>query len=95
METFGLVCVEAGLCGIPSFRSSIAGALDQIQEGTNGWVYPKEDNSAFQEKLRELLSQTDRFKPAGLAARDIYLAKFSMEIVVVDLEAAYREMVCK
>lgn len=92
METFGLVCVEAGMCGIPTFRSSIAGAIDQIEEGVNGWVYPKEDDSAFQAKLCELLSRPEKFRPAGLAARERFLTKFGMENVVIDLEEVYLEM---
>jgi len=92
LETFGLVCVEAGLCGTPCLRSDIFGAEDQIVEGVNGWSYPKDDPDAFESKLCEILDHPQWLRPAGEAARQIYLERFNNETASEGLEEIYYEL---
>lgn len=46
-EGFGLVCVEAMLCGVPVLRTRTGGWREQIIEGETGWAVPVEDEDGF------------------------------------------------
>lgn len=85
METFGLVCTEAGLMEVPTLRSDTPGAEDQITSGTNGWIYPKELDSAFADQLSHILRDPTLLAPAGRKAREVFLHKFDPEKCNADL----------
>ncbi|TDO21650.1 glycosyltransferase family 4 protein [Pedobacter duraquae] len=43
MEGFGLVCLEAALCGVPVYAAAIDGITDVIHNGKNGFLLPSGD----------------------------------------------------
>lgn len=51
MEGFGVVMLEAGLCGLPSLASSLEGIRDVITEGLNGHLLPAEKPEAYVEAV--------------------------------------------
>lgn len=57
MEGFGLVCLEACLCGAPVFASGIDGITDAIHDGKNGTLLPAGDVSAWAKALNDLTEQ--------------------------------------
>ena len=47
MEGFGVVMLEAGLCGLPSVAAALEGIRDVITEGVNGHLVPSGAADAF------------------------------------------------
>jgi len=55
VEAFGLVCVEAMLCGSCVIRTNTNGALDQIEHGVDGFIFPNEDAKSLAEIIQKLM----------------------------------------
>lgn len=51
MEGFGLVMLEAGLCGLPVLASRLEGIADVITEGQNGHMVESGDAGAFRDAV--------------------------------------------
>jgi phosphatidyl-myo-inositol dimannoside synthase len=47
IEGFGVVMLEAGLCGMPVLAAALEGISDVIAEGQNGHLLPSRDAAAF------------------------------------------------
>lgn len=58
MEGFGLVCLEASLCGAMVFASDIDGIPDAVHPGKNGSLLAAGDKYAWAEALNGFLKQT-------------------------------------
>lgn len=59
MEGFGLVSLEAAMCGIRVFASALEGITDAIHNGKNGFLVPPANASAWIETLNQLRSETN------------------------------------
>lgn len=76
-EAFGLVVIEAGLCGLPCVRSDLAGASDQIIDGETGFLYRPANSSALFERIERIVNeQVDLFE-VGQRARAHAEVKFT------------------
>jgi phosphatidylinositol alpha-1,6-mannosyltransferase len=69
MEGFGLVLVEAGLCGLPAVAARLEGIADVITEGENGHLVEPGDAAGFRDAVMryydsplELRGASDRAK---------------------------------
>lgn len=69
MEGFGLVVLEAALCGTPVVASRLEGLQDAITDGRNGYLVEAENAAAFAAKLNELLARPELAQAAGEKAR--------------------------
>lgn len=58
-ESFGLVVIEAMCCGVSVVRSATGGHEEQIQQGVTGFTFPRNDDTALAEILRQLYADTD------------------------------------
>ena len=74
MEGFGVVMLEAGLCGLPVLAARLEGIQDVVAEGRNGHLLPAEDVGAFVEAV--LRYRSDR---AALAALSETSARYVRE----------------
>lgn len=61
MEGFGLVCLEAAMCGTRVFASGLEGITDAIHHGKNGFLIPSAHASAWIETLNSLRTDEDKF----------------------------------
>jgi glycosyltransferase involved in cell wall biosynthesis len=52
MEGFGLVCLEAALCGTPVFAANIDGIPDAVHNGKNGFLLPTGDAQSWAKALQ-------------------------------------------
>lgn len=82
MEGFGLVMLEAGMCGLPVIASNIEGIADVITEGANGHLVETGGEEGFQ--LAIMRYYTDLEALASLKARtQVFTAShFSWDAVV-------------
>jgi phosphatidylinositol alpha-1,6-mannosyltransferase len=66
IEGFGVVMLEAGMCGMPVLAADLEGISDVVLEGQNGHLVPSEDADAFVERVmryrgnRELVTEASR-----------------------------------
>jgi glycosyltransferase involved in cell wall biosynthesis len=88
-ETWGLALNEAMACGRAVIASDRVGAaVDLIQPGKNGWVFPAEDELALTECLRQaLMCGRPGLQRMGLTSRSI-VARWSISEFINGVIAA-------
>lgn len=69
MEGFGLVMVEAGLCGLPVIASDIEGIADVVTEGENGHLVATGDASGFVSAITRYYDAPRELEAASARAR--------------------------
>uniref|UniRef100_F4C2L2 Glycosyl transferase group 1 n=1 Tax=Sphingobacterium sp. (strain 21) TaxID=743722 RepID=F4C2L2_SPHS2 len=57
MEGFGLVCLEAALCGTTVFASHTGGISDAVKHGKNGYLLPSEQAEEWITTLNEFMKK--------------------------------------
>lgn len=67
MEGFGVVMLEAGLCGLPTIAAELEGVADVITNGENGHLVPPLSPERFAEQIAAYVS--DRAALASLSER--------------------------
>ena len=77
MEGFGLVCLEACLCGATVFAAATDGITDAIQDQKNGFLLPAEDAAAWAGALNQLFKNPAASALPPGAARAYTLEHFS------------------
>ncbi len=65
MEGFGIVMLEAGVCGLPTLAADLEGIRDVIEEGVNGWFAPSGNAKAFVDRIQRLLDAPDELRRAS------------------------------
>ena len=76
MEGFGLVMVEAGLCGLPVVASHIEGIADVVTEGENGHLIETGDASGFVSTIMRYYDSPGELESASARARQHVEATF-------------------
>ena len=76
MEGFGLVMLEAGLCGLPVIASRLEGIADVVTEGENGHLVPSADAVAFRDAVMKYHSDASALRDAATRARLHTAARF-------------------
>jgi glycosyltransferase involved in cell wall biosynthesis len=71
VETFSIAALESMALGKPMVLTRIGGAEEQVQHGTNGFLYERGDVAALAQLLRRLTAATDRLSMGAVAARDV------------------------
>jgi phosphatidylinositol alpha-1,6-mannosyltransferase len=78
-EGFGVVMLEAGLCGMPSIASRIEGIADVITDGKNGFGLPAMDADGFAETINRFAADRSRLDALSMSARQHTLATFTWQ----------------
>ncbi len=82
MEGFGLVCLEASMCGTMVLASDIEGITDAIIHEKNGIQVPHEDAQAWQLAIGKILDSDSLHTEQRQAYRSFTLRTFSWEKMV-------------
>ena len=82
MEGFGLVMLEAGLCGLPTIASGLEGITDVISEGENGHLVSPLDPDAFRSAIIRYYNDPSLLTTASSRAREYTLSQFGWSRVV-------------
>ena len=69
-EPFGMVVVEAMLCGVPPVVSRTAGAAEIVRDGVDGRIVDGEDPAAWAAAIDDVLTNRAAMSAACLARRD-------------------------
>ena len=82
MEGFGLVLLEAGLCGLPAIASDIEGIRDVITEGENGRLVRSGDAEGFRDRILSWYNDPSALRAASERARAHTIDRFAWDGVV-------------
>jgi glycosyltransferase involved in cell wall biosynthesis len=91
-EGFAVVIIEAMLCGVVPIRTPAAGAAEQIDDGTSGFIVPFEDSAALAERLYTLLSDPDCRSRMSAATLEKGRTQFSEKVMVDRTIGVYHEV---
>ncbi len=76
MEGFGVVMLEAGLCGLPAVAADLEGIADVIEDGKNGRLVPSGDATAFTDAILEYRRKPETLEEAGRRTISHVLERF-------------------
>lgn len=82
MEGFGLVCLEASMCGTLVLASDIEGITDAIIHQKNGLQVAHENAAAWTNTITDVLASEPSYRARRETFRDFTLANFSWEKMV-------------
>jgi glycosyltransferase involved in cell wall biosynthesis len=92
-EAFGLVLLEAQVCGTPSLVADRGGPQEVISDGSTGIVVPYGDDMAWRAALKDLLGDEWKRERMGRAARERAMTQFSWPVIIDQIEEVYREAI--
>ena len=92
MEGFGLVCLEASLCGTVVFAAASGGITDAIRDGKNGFLLPSGDAEAWIAALNALIADPGFYKQKAAGFKQYSFAHFSWDKMVTEYLHEFRKI---
>jgi glycosyltransferase involved in cell wall biosynthesis len=86
------VLIEAAACGRPIVATDVRGCRDIVRHGENGLLVPPGEPKTLVDALRVLIQNPDLRARMGKCGRQIAENEFSVEKVVRETLAVYREL---
>jgi glycosyltransferase involved in cell wall biosynthesis len=93
-EAFGLVIIEAMAAGMPVVATATAGACEIISDNETGHLVPVGDVNEMVAAISLLLKDPAQRQQIAESARQTVARNFSLERMVSDTEAIYRQVLC-
>ena len=87
-EPFGRVIVEGQLAQKPVIASAAGGALEIVNDGINGYLFPPEDAIALRQSIQKLVSDRTLAQAIGQRGYESAKTKFSLENLLISFEEA-------
>jgi L-malate glycosyltransferase len=91
-ESFGLAIVEAAAAACPIAATATDGALEILEDGKSGKLVPVKEPLKLAEAVIELAKNDAARASLGSAARQRVREHFSLERMVAETEAVYKEI---
>ena len=91
-EPFGLVIIEGMAAGKPVVATGAGGVLDILEDGLNGLLVPCRDAEAMARAILQIISDPDRAKQMGMAARRCVAEKFTVQHQVMAVQKLYDDI---
>jgi phosphatidylinositol alpha-1,6-mannosyltransferase len=82
MEGFGIVMLEAGICGVPTIASRLEGIQDVITEGHNGHLVEARNSNGFVERICHYTHHPGELQKAADRASHFTREKFAWPSIV-------------
>lgn len=79
MEGFGIVMLEAGVCGLPTLAADLEGIRDVIEAGVNGWLVPSGNADAFIDRIQGLLDAPDELRRVSKRTAEYVASTFKWD----------------
>ncbi len=84
--------LEAMRAGLPCVATAVGGNPEVVADGVTGYLVPPDDPEAMASRLLELLRDSGMRRQMGTAGRRLMLQKFTTEIMVSKVTAAYEQL---
>ncbi len=91
-ESFGLAALEAMACEVPVVASNVGGLPEVIEHGVSGFLHPLEALDDMALSALSVLSDDDRRRAVGLAARRRVIERFDAAQIVPQYELYYGQV---
>jgi glycosyltransferase involved in cell wall biosynthesis len=91
-ESFPYSILEAMSLGLPIAATDVGGVGEAIEDGVTGRLVPARDPTALAGACIDLLTDPQRAKSLGKAARERMMARFRLDQMVEGTLAVYREV---
>ncbi len=91
-EALPLVVVEAMFCGVVPIRTPGAGAVDQVDDGVNGYIMPFEDSDNLSLRLKELFENRSRIDEMSQSCICKAEENFTSNQITVKILNVYSEL---
>ncbi len=78
-ETSSLATMEAMACGLPVIATPVGAIKEYIEDGVNGFLFPRQDVDSLSEKLDALLKSHKARAMVGAAARETIIKRATWE----------------
>lgn len=92
-EGFPLVPLEAMMMGVPTIRSNVEGAYDQIINGENGFIFENENSEELSEYIVKLINNKLLRKKMSERANKKAIELFSEKVMMDNLIDLYKECI--
>jgi starch synthase len=92
-ETFGLVILEAWAANNPVIASRTSGALDLIQDRSNGLLFDLENPAAFHQALETVLTNRTLAAKMAAAGQTLAVTRYDTKILGGKVKHLYEELI--
>ncbi|MDI6707972.1 MAG: glycosyltransferase family 4 protein [Candidatus Thermoplasmatota archaeon] len=91
-ESFGIVLLEAMVCGKPCIATNVGGVPEIVDNGVNGFIVPYRNSEMLASKICMLLENNKLRTEFGVNGRKKVLAGYTWDKIVDTLETVYEEV---
>jgi glycosyltransferase involved in cell wall biosynthesis len=88
-EGFPYVTLEAMRAGLPVIVSNVGGSKEAVEDGVTGYLVPKGDVEAIQNRLRTLVLDRELRVRMGRAGRRLFLDRFTANVALRKVFSIY------
>jgi len=92
-EGLPVAIIEALSSGVPVVATRVGGVPELIEDGITGFIVEPYDIESIAGGLKKAVSQPDRTRAMGGLAQEKTLRNYSIQRLVGDIDALYRELV--
>lgn len=92
-EGMGRVLIEAMAAGIPLIGSDVGGIPHMVRDGENGFLFPRGDAKALEQRLRTLLANPEMAAEMGRRGREMAEREFTEERYVEQFTAMVEDTI--
>ena len=93
IEGFGVVMLEAGLCGMPSIAARIEGIQDVITDGVNGYCVDALDVDGFADIINRYAAAPASLDKLSETARSHTIETFAWPTVCAQIVATLKKVI--
>ena len=92
-ESFGMAALEAMACEVPVIATNAGGLPEVVTDGETGFLLPVGDTEGMAARAIEILSDRDRHRKMGLAARDSAVSRFDENLIIPRYREVYERVI--
>jgi glycosyltransferase involved in cell wall biosynthesis len=91
-EAFGLVLIEAAMCGVPSIASDLSGIREVVSHGRTGLLVPAGEPARFAAAIQLLANDQALSRRLAITGQRDAIARFGAPRMAADFQGAYADL---